>query len=66
MTRKDLADILGISLRTLDNWEKEKPELVRLINMGMAIDDQIEETKNHLKRLEEIKEKAGSGKFRIK
>ncbi|QFR43615.1 hypothetical protein [Sulfurimonas xiamenensis] len=66
MTRKELADILGISLRTLDNWEKEKPDLVRLINQGMALDESIEATKKHLQELENIKAKANNGKFKLK
>lgn len=66
MTRKELADELGISLRTLSNWEKEKPKLVKLINQGLAIDEQIEEAKRNLKRLEEIQDNASSGKFKLK
>ena len=66
MIRKELADLLGISLRTLDNWEKEKPDLVRLINQGLALDESIEETKRHLERLENIKEDASNGKFKLK
>jgi transcriptional regulator with XRE-family HTH domain len=66
MTRKELADILGISLRTLDNWENEKPELVRLINQGFALDESIEATEKHLANLKAIKEKASSGKFKLK
>lgn len=66
MTRKELADLLGISLRSLDNWEKEKPDLVRLINQGMALDESIEETKRHLERLEQIKKDASNGKFKLK
>lgn len=66
MTRKELAELLGISLRSLDNWEKEKPDLVRLINQGMAIDESIEETKRHLEKLESLKAKASNGKFNLK
>ncbi|OHE00916.1 MAG: hypothetical protein A3K14_03895 [Sulfurimonas sp. RIFCSPLOWO2_12_FULL_36_74] len=66
MIRKELADLLGISLRTLDNWEKEKPDLVRLINQGLALDESIEETKRHLERLENIKKDASNGKFKLK
>ena len=66
MTRKELSEALGISLRTLDNWEKDKPDLVRLINQGMALDESIEATKKHLANLEAIKEKASSGKFKLK
>lgn len=66
MNRSELAELLNISLRTLDNWEKEKPELVRLINLGLQTDKTIEETKNLLMKLEEIEEKANSGKFQLK
>lgn len=66
MTRKELADMIGISLRTLDNWEKEKPDLVRLINQGFALDESIEATKKHLEELENIKAKASNGKFKLK
>jgi len=66
MTRKELAEMLGISLRSLDNWEKEKPDLVRLINQGLALDESIEETKRHLQKLEDIRKEASNGKFRLK
>jgi len=66
LTRAELAKELGISLRTLTNWEKEKPKLVKLVNQGLAIDEQIEEAKRNLKRLEEIKESADCGKFKLK
>lgn len=66
MTRKELAEILNISTDTLLNWEKNKPELVRLINLGLQTDIQIEETEKLLKKLKEIEEKASSGKFELK
>ncbi|ASM38856.1 hypothetical protein CSPARA_1309 [Campylobacter sputorum bv. paraureolyticus LMG 11764] len=58
MTRNELAELLNISRGTLNNWEKEKPELIRLINQGLALDEQIEETKKYLEKLENIKFKA--------
>ncbi len=66
MTRAELTEMLSISLRTLSNWEKEKPKLVRLINQGLAIDDQIEEVERNLERLKEIKEASDCGKFKLK
>ena len=66
MTRKELAEFLNVSLRTLDNWEKEKPDLVRLINQGMALDESIDATRKHLEKLEEIKETASNGKFKLR
>jgi len=66
MNKQELAKMMGISLKTLYNWEKEKPDLVRLINQGLALDQSIEETKKHLERLEAIKENASNGKFNLK
>lgn len=66
LTREELAKTLKITRQTLNNWEKEKPDLVRLINQGLAIDDQIEEAKRNLERLEEIKNSAKSPKFKLK
>ena len=66
MTRQELADKLNITRNTLTNWEKEKPELIRLINQGLALDEQILETQKFLEKLEKIKEKANNEKINIK
>jgi transcriptional regulator with XRE-family HTH domain len=66
LTREELAKTLKITRQTLNNWEKEKPDLVRLINQGLVLDDQIEEAKRNLERLEEIKNSAKSPKFKLK
>lgn len=58
MTRQELAELLNISRGTLNNWEKEKPELIRLINQGLALDEQIEETRKYLEKLESIQKRA--------
>jgi transcriptional regulator with XRE-family HTH domain len=66
LTREQLAKLLNVSRPTLNSWEKEKPELVRLINQGLALDEQIDEVARHLEKLKEIKEKADTNKFRLK
>jgi len=66
MTREELATILGTTRQNLSKWEKERPDLVRLINQGLALDESIEETKRHLERLEQIKKEASNGKFKLK
>lgn len=66
MTRQELAEKLNITRNTLTNWEKEKPELIRLINQGLALDEQISETKKFLEKLEKIKEKASNNKINLK
>lgn len=36
--------------------EKEKPELVRLVNQGLAMDELLEEAEKNIKKLKELKE----------
>lgn len=66
MTKKDLAEIFNISRPTLNKWEKEKPELVRLVNQGLLIDELIDESEKNLKNLKTLKEKVDNNKFNIK
>jgi len=66
MTKEELATLLGTTRQNLNKWEKERPDLVRLINQGLALDESIEETRKHLERLEAIKNNASSGKFNLK
>ena len=66
MKREELAELLNVSRNTLSNWEKDKPELVRLINQGLALDEIITNQKKNLKELENMKETANNGKFKLK
>ena len=66
VNRQELAELLNVSRNTLNNWEKEKPELVRLINQGLALDEQVEETKKYLEKLEQIRIRANSRKINSK
>lgn len=65
MTRAELARRLNVSPKTLHNWENEKPELVRLINQGLLMDEIIEETEKNLEKLKKIKIEAQNKKFNI-
>ena len=66
MTKQELAGKLNVTRQTLNQWEKDKPELVRLINMGLQADVQISEMRKLLEKLEEIESKASSGRFELK
>ncbi|WP_294966955.1 hypothetical protein [Sulfurimonas sp.] len=66
MKREELADLLNVSRNTLTNWEKEKPNLVRLINQGLALDEIISNQKKSLSELEAIQADASNGKFKLK
>lgn len=67
MTKEELATLLGTTRQNLNKWEKERPDLVRLINLGLTVDDQIEEAERHLEKLKAIRESAtNSNKFKLK
>lgn len=67
MTKEELAELFGVTRQTLNNWEKEKPELVKIINLGLTVEDQIEEAERHLQKLKEMRDKATSnGKLKLK
>lgn len=40
MKQIDLAKKINVTRQTLKNWEKTKPELIKLINMGIAADSE--------------------------
>jgi len=63
VTKDEIADLLGTTRQTLNRWEKERPDLIRLINQGLMLDETIEETEKHLERLKELKNKANKGKL---
>ncbi len=66
LTKKDLAEILNISRPTLNKWEKERPELVRLINQGLLLDELIENAESNLDKLNELKQQVKVDKFNLK
>ncbi|MGD9552996.1 MAG: helix-turn-helix domain-containing protein [Arcobacteraceae bacterium] len=57
MTQKELAQRLNIDPKTLRNWEKSKPELLKLIYLGLATEEHIKETEEYLKRIKKSQEK---------
>ncbi|MDD3323695.1 MAG: helix-turn-helix domain-containing protein [Sulfurospirillaceae bacterium] len=65
MTRKELAEKLEVDPNTLRNWEKNKPELIKLINAGLMLEKQIQEIEKNLNELKKIQEISNSGKLII-
>ncbi|WP_458701399.1 TetR/AcrR family transcriptional regulator [Sulfurospirillum sp. 1307] len=41
MNKKNLANRINVSLATLYNWEKTKPELIKLIEKGLKFEKGI-------------------------
>lgn len=65
MTRAELAKKFNVSAKTLHNWENEKPELIRIINLGLMAEKQIKDTKEFLEKVENIETSSEKGKLII-
>ena len=61
-TRTDLAERFNISRQTLSNWEKEKPELIRIINLGLATEEHFGDVESYFSKLKEIQTKSSNSK----
>jgi DNA-binding XRE family transcriptional regulator len=54
MTKKDLAQKINVHPKTLTNWEKDKPELMRLIQLGLAAEEHLKDTEIYIKKMKNI------------
>lgn len=41
MTKKELAQRINVDPKTIKNWETTKPELIKLINLGLEIEKHL-------------------------
>ena len=57
MTQRDMAGYLGVDVKTLRNWRKEKPNLYKTVMKGFEFDKAVEEARLHYEKLKEISEK---------
>ena len=55
MTKRDIAGYLGVDVQTLRNWRKTRPNLYKTIMLGLEVENIIKESKEHLERLEKLK-----------
>jgi hypothetical protein len=56
LTRKDKeerAERFNISVSTYYNWEKEKPELIKIIELGLQKENEIESNLDGFSNLDE-------------
>lgn len=55
MTKKELAERINVDPKTLKNWETTKPELMKLIQLGLAAEKHIKDTEKYLNFLQNEK-----------
>jgi DNA-binding XRE family transcriptional regulator len=56
MTKKELAERINVDPKTLKNWETSKPELLKLIYLGLASEKHLRETEEYIKTMKALHE----------
>ena len=54
ISKKELAERINVDPKTITNWETTKPELIKLIYLGLATEEHIKETKKYLENIIQI------------
>ncbi len=54
MTKKELAQRINVDPKTLKNWETSKPELIKLIYLGLATEEHIKDTEEYIKSIKNL------------
>ena len=57
MTKRDIAGYLNVDIKTLYNWQKNKPNLYKTVMKGLAFDEFVESQKVSYEKLKELKDK---------
>jgi hypothetical protein len=57
MTQRDMAGILGVDVKTLRNWRKDKPELYKKVLQGFQFEQAVREAKEHYEKLKKLSDK---------
>ena len=57
MTQKELAERLGLDVKTLKSWEETRPEVMRLIKIGLATEQHIKDVEKYLEELKQLAKK---------
>lgn len=54
MTKKELAERLNIDVKTLTSWEETRPEIMKLIRLGLATEMHIEDVEKYLQDIKKM------------
>lgn len=56
MTKRDIAGFLGIDVKTIYNWEKNKPNLYETVMKGLAFEEAVKKTQQNADELKALEE----------
>jgi len=55
MTKKELAERLDIDVKTLKSWEESRPEVMKLIRLGLKTEKHISDVEKYLDEIKILK-----------
>lgn len=55
ISKKELAERINVDPKTITNWETTKPELIKLIYLGLATEKYINETEKYFENIKGLK-----------
>lgn len=55
MTQRDIAGYLGIDVKTIRNWKKDRPNLYKTVMLGLKVEELIEKQEKNLEEIKELK-----------
>lgn len=56
MTKKELAKRLNIDVKTLSSWEETRPEVMKLIRLGLSAEKHIDEVEKYLNEIKKAQD----------
>lgn len=56
MTQRDLAGLLNINVKTLRKWKKDRPQVYRLLLLGLEAQNILQNLKKDCDKLEKMLE----------
>lgn len=56
MTKRDIAGFLGIDVKTIYNWEKNKPNLYETVMKGLAFEEAVKKAQQNADELKALEE----------
>lgn len=54
MTKKELAERLGIDVKTLKSWEEQRPEVMRLVRLGLATEKHVGDVEKYIEEIKKV------------
>ncbi|WP_294966935.1 hypothetical protein [Sulfurimonas sp.] len=56
MTKKEFAKRLNIDVKTLNSWEEQRPEVMRLVRIGLATEKHVKDVETYIEEIKNLQD----------